>query len=72
MMEELLSLLDGVKPTTRYSYKALCPAHDDLRPSLSITLEADDRILLHCFGGCQTEKILEQLGLGFKDLYNDN
>jgi putative DNA primase/helicase len=71
-MEELLALLDEVKPTTRYSYKARCPAHDDPRPSLSIKLEADDRILLHCFGGCTTESILERLGLGFKDLYNDN
>jgi DNA primase len=72
MMEELLALLDGVKPATRYSYKALCPAHNDVDPSLDIKLEADDRILLHCFGGCTTESILEQLGLDFKDLFNDN
>ena len=63
-MEELLSLLDGVKPATRYSYKALCPAHDDVDPSLDIKLEADDRILLHCFGGCTTESIFRAVRSG--------
>jgi len=33
---------------------ALCPAHDDRNPSLSIQL-ADDRILIHCFAGCSPQ-----------------
>ena len=37
-----------------------CPAHDDARPSLSIT-ERDGRTLLHCFAGCTQEAVIETL-----------
>jgi hypothetical protein len=54
---------------TRSGWMALCPAHDDTRPSLSIGERDDGRCLLHCFAGCPTEKILAVLGLGFADLF---
>lgn len=31
---------------------ACCPAHDDRRPSLSLTDGTDGRLLLHCHAGC--------------------
>ncbi len=49
-------------------WSARCPAHDDRGPSLSIEL-ADDRILLHCFAGCQVESICEALGCRVGDLF---
>ncbi|MFN3562733.1 MAG: DUF3987 domain-containing protein, partial [Chloroherpetonaceae bacterium] len=51
-------------------YKALCPAHNDKTPSLSIT-EKDGKILVHCFAGCSTESVLDAVGLTMQDLNAD-
>ena len=40
-----------------------CPAHSDSYPSLSVTEGDDGRVLIHCFGGCETDDILAELGL---------
>ena len=40
--------------------KALCPAHNDKRPSLSIT-PGRDAVLFHCFAGCSQAAIMEAL-----------
>jgi len=47
----------------------ICPVHADLNPSLSITETGEGVVLLHCWGGCQTDKILEAIGLDYSDLY---
>ena len=49
-------------------YKALCPAHDDSNPSLSIGEGEDGRVLVHCHAGCPTEQVLDRVGLQFADL----
>lgn len=49
-------------------YVALCPAHADRRPSLSIRA-GRDKVLLHCFAGCATEAVLDALRLGWGDLF---
>jgi hypothetical protein len=41
---------------------ARCPAHADESPSLSWRIEAD-KLLLHCFAGCQWAEILESIGM---------
>jgi hypothetical protein len=38
---------------------AKCPCHDDRTASLSITEGEDDRLLMHCFAGCEFEDIKE-------------
>ena len=48
---------------------ACCPAHRDRKPSLSINIGNDGRVLLHCFAGCDTESILAAVGMTFTDLY---
>lgn len=48
-----------------------CPAHDDREPSLSITEGDHGRVLLHCFGGCDTGVILGALDLEWPDLFPD-
>lgn len=37
-----------------------CPAHDDADPSLSIT-ERPDRVLVHCFAGCDQMAVIRAL-----------
>jgi hypothetical protein len=70
-LEKLLSSLRGVKEIGKNKYQALCPAHDDENPSLSVTVE-NNKILLHCHAGCTPEKILTKVGLEFSDLYLKN
>lgn len=48
---------------------AKCAAHPDKRASLSIRELADGRLLMHCFGGCETRLVLQAIGLDFADLY---
>ena len=62
----------GCRPILRGgSWQSLCPAHDDRRPSLWLREGEDATALLRCHAGCRTERILEKLGLGWKDLFAD-
>jgi len=67
--DTILSRLDGVRPTGADCWLALCPAHDDKRPSLSIR-EIDDRVLVHCWAGCSIEDVMEAVDLTFDALYS--
>ena len=69
--ENLLSRLENVRQTGPGKWLALCPAHEDRSPSLSIR-EADDcRLLIHCWAGCDPESVITALGLSWRDLYPD-
>lgn len=50
-------------------YQARCPAHDDRTPSLHLTEGADERVLIKCWAGCDTTRIVQALGLELKDLF---
>ena len=52
-------------------WKALCPAHDDRRPSLKLDVAPDGKVLVHCFAGCRTEDVVRALGLEMADLMPD-
>ena len=62
----VLSRLHGVKRAGQ-GWQALCPAHEDRNPSLSIA-DGDDRVLLYCHAGCALDAILQALGLAASDL----
>ena len=51
-------------------WKALCPAHADKNPSLSVR-QVDGKALIHCHAGCSTEAILSALGIEARDLFED-
>ena len=68
-VETLLSRLDKVKPTGSGRWVACCPAHNDRSPSLSIRQLDDNRVLVHCFSGCEVETVLGAVGLTFDALY---
>jgi phage/plasmid primase-like uncharacterized protein len=49
-------------------WSACCPAHDDRNPSLSIRDSASGGVLVKCFAGCPTNKIISHLkALGLWD-----
>jgi hypothetical protein len=53
-------------------YMALCPAHDDYTPSLSITPMKSGDVRVHCFAGCTYKAIIEALESGEKpDAFSD-
>jgi hypothetical protein len=68
--ERVLERLPGAKLTGAGRWIARCPGHDDRSPSLSIREVADGRLLLHCFGGCPTQDVLQAIGLDFGDLFD--
>ncbi|WP_397546760.1 AAA family ATPase [Rhodothermus marinus] len=49
-------------------WTARCPGHADRNPSLSIALTEDGRVLLHCFAGCDANRVLTSVGLSWRDL----
>jgi len=70
-VERILDALErrGCGPRrTGSGWAALCPAHDDGSPSLSIAEGDDGRALVYCHAGCPTAAVLSALGLPFADL----
>lgn len=67
--EEILTRLKGVRKSGN-GWMALCPAHDDHNPSLSISRGRDGKTLLKCLAGCPTERIVEAMGLTMADLFD--
>lgn len=66
---ELISRLKKVRRTGNGTWNACCPAHADKSPSLSVRETEDGRVLVHCFGGCDVESVLDAVGLTFDDLF---
>ena len=59
-ISDWLDRLQGVRKSGA-GYKAICPAHDDKNPSLSVTEGAGDKVLVTCFAGCTFEAIRDAL-----------
>ena len=70
ILTEFLGRLKGVK-RNGHAWVALCPAHDDHKPSLSIR-EQGGKILLYCHAGCRSAEVLNALGLTMADLFQDS
>jgi 5S rRNA maturation endonuclease (ribonuclease M5) len=68
VLQNVLSRLRGVRKDGK-GWKALCPAHDDRKPSLKVDEAEDGKVLLKCFAGCGTEDIIAAIGLKMSDLY---
>jgi hypothetical protein len=69
-IEGVLDRLEDVKAHNGY-FTALCPAHDDQEPSLSVSESGDGRVLLKCFAGCDVSTIVARLDLHMSDLFED-
>ena len=64
--EPLLQRLDAVQKSGN-GWRARCPACGGTSRKVSIT-EADDRVLVYCFGGCKVEEVLAAVGLSWADI----
>ena len=67
--DAVLHRLEKVKRVAPDKWQALCPAHDDKRPSLSVREAEDGRVLLKCWSGCGAAEIVSALGLSLADLF---
>ena len=65
----LLDRLERVKQTGPGRWLAKCPAHEDRSPSLSIRELDDGRVLIHDFGACETQAVLDAIGLEMGALF---
>lgn len=67
---ELLNRLEGVvKVSGSGQYLAKCPAHQDKSPSLSVKIEHDGKVLIHCFACCSPIDVLDSVGMELSDLF---
>src|SRR5829696_388279 len=67
-LDKVLSRLKGLRKT-KIGHEALCPAHDDHKPSLSVGVGDDGRALLNCFAGCEVRDIVAAIELELRDLF---
>ena len=67
-VNEFLALLEKVKPAGKDRWMALCPAHNDRTPSLSVTA-LPDKILVSCQAGCHINAVLAALKVEMSDLF---
>lgn len=66
-VEDVLARLECVRHGSG-GWSALCPAHEDRSPSLSIA-EGTEGIILHCHAGCSYETVIAAIGLTRADLF---
>jgi putative DNA primase/helicase len=59
----------GIERTEAIQYRARCPAHDDGTASLSVNLDSDGTIGLHCHAGCAADAICAAAGVTMADLF---
>ena len=62
----------GCKPRGGNRFQALCPAHDDSSPSLSVGIGKRDAVVLHCFAGCSVHDVMEALDLPISTLFPED
>lgn len=54
---------------SKEQWNSLCPAHDDAKQSLTISVGEDNRVILHCFANCTADAVVAALGLKMADLF---
>ena len=71
--DALLSKLTRVRKTGAGRWVACCPAHGSgANNALAIRELPDCRVLMHCFGGCEAEAVLDAVGLTLGDLFPES
>jgi ketosteroid isomerase-like protein len=70
LIDDFLARLQRVTSTSD-GWRALCPAHEDKNPSLSVGLGRNGQILVHCHAKCPPSAVVAKLGLTMADLNID-
>lgn len=70
-IELVLSKLPDAKQTHagQADWMATCPAHDDKKRSLHVSVGRENTVLLKCHAGCDTGKVASAMGLTLADLF---
>lgn len=68
-VERISERLQGIRRTPD-GMRALCPAHDDHEPSLSLSEADDGSALVYCHAGCKVEDVLGAIVLTTSALYS--
>lgn len=71
MLESLRAHGSTTRRRSDSQWLAQCPAHDDTKPSLSITY-GEGCVAIYCFAGCQLADILTALNYNIKDLWDEH
>lgn len=66
-LPDLLARLDDYTEESD-GYLAVCPGHDDSKPSLRVAVGRNGKVLLKCRAGCTTDHVLDSLGMTMEDL----
>lgn len=67
-LDDIAEHFDQASPSGD-GYRAMCPCHSDVKPSLHLSAGRDKGVILHCHAGCQTEDILKAVNLNYRDLF---
>jgi putative DNA primase/helicase len=66
-LSDLLAKLPDVEQTAD-GYLVHCPAHDDSKQSLRLTVSDAGKVLMRCRAGCETKDVVAALGMTMRDL----
>jgi len=69
-LQRVLARLAGVVKNGD-GYRAVCPAHSDHGPSLSVAIGKTGHVVMRCHGGCDTAAVLAAIRLTFAHLRAD-
>lgn len=71
MLDNILNSLDKVRKNGK-NYTAICPVHQDTKPSMTITETQKGDVLIHCFScGAKGTDVVRALGLPVGELFAD-
>jgi len=68
--ENLRQIIADVRRSGHQRNSVRCPAHDDQRASLSVSLGRDGRIVLHCHAGCTFENIAAAANIDIREFFS--
>lgn len=68
VLDKVLARFENVRGVGGNNFMARCSAHEDDKPSLSITWGDKGKVLVKCQAGCNTPDVLKAASLTFADL----